>query len=234
MLTHTSLVCSQEYNRAFMTREGYNKRTGSRGVRPISEAIDSKLNYLHRVQALRCKWHPSFHLPSDAPLPYYNPAEPQGWQKWGEATPHWTPGEDGPVLSCEAGLASIEIEIDGEIKHHVEWTGMAERPPNTISVTASYLMTIIGFNPLAQGARCVKLNALGCNMRQSELQHFARDGMAHAVQIGPSHTPVFKGPSTRGDDDPAHAHWQQLFLHKLPAPAPSLVRIQVSRLRSSQ
>lgn len=181
-----------EFNRAFMTREPGCRRNGvaeGRFFAPIHMGNDDKHNHIHRAQAVRARWHPCFYTPSDPPLPYLNSNDQATWIQWNENEPSWTSTPDGALLKCQSGVGAVEIEVNGEYKTHIEWLNLPSggkeplSPPRETLIDAAYLSQLIGFDVTHQSSPNVRLNAVGCNMRQAELEGFRANGIARPLEI---------------------------------------------------
>ncbi|GAC96204.1 zinc metalloproteinase [Pseudozyma hubeiensis SY62] len=181
-----------EFSRAFMTREPGCKRNRvapGRFFAPIHAGNDDKHNHVHRAQAVRARWHPCFVLPSDPILPYFQPGDHSAWIRWNENEPSWTSTPRGALLKCDSGIGSIEVEVNGDYKTHVEWlnlqtpSGPPQMPPRETMIDASYLSNLVGFDVMHPSSPNVKLNALACNMRQAELDGYRQHAIARSLHI---------------------------------------------------
>ncbi|CDS82189.1 related to RSC2-member of RSC complex [Sporisorium scitamineum] len=181
-----------EFNRAFMTREPGCRRNGvppGRFFAPIHAGNDDKHNHIHRAQAVRARWHPCFYIPSDPPLPYLVSNDQPTWRQWNENEPSWTSTPQGAVLKCDSGIGAIEVEVNGEYKTHIEWLNLPsssqrpQMPPRQTMIDAAYLSGLVGFDVNHPSSPHAKLNALGCNMRQAQLDGFREHGIARPLRI---------------------------------------------------
>ncbi|EST07704.1 hypothetical protein PSEUBRA_002801 [Kalmanozyma brasiliensis GHG001] len=226
-----------EWNRAFMTREPGCKRNGlpsGRFFAPIHAGNDDKHNHIHRAQAVRARWHPCFHIPSDPPLPYLE-SRPASWSQWNENEPSWTGTPRGALVKCASGIGAIEIEVNGQYKTHIEWlylpsaSSPAQLPPKETLIDAAYLSNLVGFDVMQHTSSHVKLTALGCNMRQAELDGFREHGVARSLQIpgiDPSRD-VFRTLSL-GQINRRGQQWDLIFPHaRDDAPPGTLVAIEI-------
>lgn len=92
------------FNRTFVCREPYSTRTKSPGLRSWTQ--EEECNW-HRLDVLRFRHHSCFRLPTDMPL-----SSDTGVQVW--------PIDSGRILvTAQAGVAFLELYIDGEDTCHV-------------------------------------------------------------------------------------------------------------------
>ncbi|KAN0066342.1 hypothetical protein ACQY0O_000436 [Thecaphora frezii] len=189
-----------EFNRAFMTSEPAYPRNGagdSRCFAPIHAGNDAAHFHVHRAQAVRARWHPSFYIPSDPPLPYLASTSPRDWKAWNDAEPQADAAVDGCILRSSSGIAAIEIEVNGQYCDHIEWTNLATAtgqppalPPQETRITPEYLYERLCPNTTDRGPDGrpsvwrIKLNVVACNMRQVEVDDFFRNGIAQPVSVG--------------------------------------------------
>ncbi|SPO35117.1 uncharacterized protein PSFLO_00588 [Pseudozyma flocculosa] len=227
-----------EFNRAFMTSEPACHRNGLRGgnvFAPIHAGNDAAHFHVHRAQALRARWHPCFYISSDPPLPFLGSNSPEDWKAWNDAEPQADATMEGCLIKCRSGIASIEIEVNGEYRDHIEWTGLAgPPPPRETMITPEYLWGRISpHTPLASrppDAR-VKLNIVACNMRQVEVDDFFNNGVAQQVRVrgggGQGEMQVVKGTFLGRESD---NKWMHAFLHEQQqamGQAPRIVKIKI-------
>ncbi|ETS62973.1 hypothetical protein PaG_02743 [Moesziomyces aphidis] len=181
-----------EFNRAFMTREPGCRRNGVAAggfFAPIHAGNDDEHNHIHRAQAVRARWHPCFYIPSDPPLPYLRANDQATWVQWNENEPAWTSTPQGALLKCESGIGTLEIEVDGAYKTHIEWLNLPidgrppQVPPRQTVIDAAYLSQKVGFDVSHPTSPRIKLNALACNMRQAELPDFRQNGVARPLRL---------------------------------------------------
>ncbi|PWN47633.1 hypothetical protein IE53DRAFT_320891 [Violaceomyces palustris] len=174
-----------ELNRAFTTREAPHQRNGFKGLSPIHPSNDDGENHLHRCQAIRARWHPCFRLPTDPRLPFLTATDPRSWKDWNECEPLWVPTPSGCVVKCASGVACIEIEVDGEHRTHIEFTGLdhGHRPRQEVMIDPNYLSGMINLNVMSPGSPKVKLNAVGCNMRQASLEDYKSQALSETLGI---------------------------------------------------
>lgn len=176
-----------EWNRAFMTREGARSKRhspGEQNVNPITPANDSGMNHLHRLQAVRGRWHPTQLLPTDPPLPYYDPRQGlQAYEAWRSAEPIFEPSPEGIEVKAACGIGALEIYTksgpqeggDGDLVTHVEFTGLPPQghaPPSSLTLDAKWLSSLVGFDVKDRQARIVRINIVGCNLRQTVVDDY--------------------------------------------------------------
>ena len=227
-----------EFNRAFMTREPGCHRNGiphGRFFAPIHSGNDDKHNHIHRAQAVRARWHPCFYIPSDPPLPYLGSNDQATWVRWNEHGPSWTSTPRGALLKCDSGIGAVEVEVNGEYKTHIEWLNLAsasqpaQAPPKETLFDAAYLSGLVGFDVMHPSSPRVKLNAVACNMRQTELDDFRAHGIARPLTvagISPSRTVIKSLP--HGQTNRGGRQWELIFPHERDdAPRVQLVAIDI-------
>lgn len=141
----------------------------------------------------------------------------QTWNAWCEAEPHWAPTPSGVSLSCSAGIAAIEIEVDGHHRTHIEWTNLpgGNKSPNETLLSPAYLNNLLSIDALSPHAPRIKLNALGCNMRQAELADYRENGIAQVLRIPGSsfRNPIFKGTSVGTEQGEREKRWMEVWPH---------------------
>lgn len=186
-----------EWNRAFMTREGPRTQRhapGEENINPITPANDSGMNYLHRLQAVRGRWHPSQALPTDPPLPFYDAqAGPEAYRVWCSAEPIYEPGVDGMSVRASCGIGAIEVYTknqgeggDGDLVTHVEFTGLppqGHRPPSSLVLDPKWLSSLVSFDVLDPSARTVRLNVVGCNLRQTVVEDYRNQAFVVPIRL---------------------------------------------------
>lgn len=243
-----------------MTRETHSLRRAS-PLKPITPATDADENHIHRCQAVRAVYHPAFRHPDDASLPHLKTCSSE--TEWLGAEPFWRPTSRGALLTCSAGLALIEIDVDGRFKTHIEYIdpsygrasngevakstlfsapGESSYPPTSLLLTLDWIRNLVGFDPMSPTSPEVKLNAVGCNLRSMEMDSYRRMAFAQPLRSLPGipdlasagfGREVRNGPRTKVDDDQNHRHYAFL-LNSAWNGGPSLIEVDVSRSASSR
>lgn len=151
-----------EWNRSFMTTEAKSKRTRTDSCRLIVPAMDDKENHWHRMSLMRLRYHPTMRLPRDPQIPYTYDA----------IAPSFSVIDDGVVVTGAVGLGSIEVQVDGSYRKHVEFPfcgRQSQPPPQTLRLTTAEITKLIDRDP---GSCKVTIEAIGTDQRQAEIQDF--------------------------------------------------------------
>ncbi|PWN88246.1 hypothetical protein FA10DRAFT_268451 [Acaromyces ingoldii] len=205
-----------EFNRAFCTREP-PRAPASKGTKPITPNNDAGKNHLHRCQAVRAFHHPCFRIPADL-------------EQWGPhaASTSITPGltGQGPTLSNESGIASIEISVGETHKTHIEYVGRAvatrsngggTASPKKLQISPYYLSQLLHFDVMDPRSPTVSLNVVGANLRQEKLSDYRDQGFAqlvHVTEKTDDPRPIYKGAAA-GNQDGGSLRQTQIFPSKL-------------------
>ncbi|KAL7007272.1 hypothetical protein EMMF5_003111 [Cystobasidiomycetes sp. EMM_F5] len=125
-------------------------------------AMDDKENHWHRMSLMRLRYHPTMRLPRDPQIPYTYDA----------IAPSFSVIDDGVVVTGAVGLGSIEVQVDGSYRKHVEFPfcgRQSQPPPQTLRLTTAEITKLIDRDP---GSCKVTIEAIGTDQRQAEIQDF--------------------------------------------------------------
>lgn len=204
------------YNRTFMTKEGYSERTKSRGT-PLVLPQQEDGSHWHRLDIMRFRYHPCFRLADDAPLP----------PSIAHDSPTALPIETGVILVCQAGITLIEIHVNDQFKQHIEYTSLdaSSMPPKELYLELSEVMGRCG----ASMRDKVRLEIIARSQGQHTIDDLGKLLRESIVQIPGTRGNVIKGSKLGPGNMQGSQRWTGMFVSppsRSPMP-PRLVNIRV-------
>lgn len=142
------------WNRSFMPTEAKRcERTGKGGLRL---ALQKDECGWHRLDTLRFRFHPSFRMPWEYPMPL-------------EVTrPNLYPVEGGAFARSATGIYCVEIHVDGNCKAHLEFV---DRPQTELFLIEGDLRQQLP-DKFRGTDKKMKLMVLACGEQQTEVGDF--------------------------------------------------------------